>query len=289
MQTLPPLVVPDSSVRRRIVGKQEVAEPEGDMEVDYNRKRARDAHQEAWFAEQEKSRLLSPLLSLDWSKHGQMAPWMTEDGEVLPDDLVYAGMEKERASLRKFQVYETVAAEEVSKHPDAKVIRSRWVLRRKEGGVKARLVVCEVNYGSWQECFAATPTTVGRLLMFRETLQRDWLLVCADVATAFLHASLPADSHIYIIPPQTEDDYKTGELWRLIKALYGLRQAPRLFQEWLALALMEIGFRRLRSDAQCYVKHPWQALLTVHADDILLGVPSAGFAKLKLELEKISL
>jgi hypothetical protein len=68
MQIPPPLVVPESSVRRRIVGKQEVAEPEGDMEVDYNRKRARDADQEAWFAEEEKSRLLSGANMDKWHR-----------------------------------------------------------------------------------------------------------------------------------------------------------------------------------------------------------------------------
>eukprot|EP00972_Heterocapsa_arctica_P011278 1653963-Heterocapsa_arctica.AAC.1 len=53
-----------------------------------------------------------------------------------------------------------------------------------------------------------------------------------DVSTAFLQAPLPDDSKVFVVPPMV--DRRPGLIWRMRKALYGLRQSPRQFQEYLA-------------------------------------------------------
>eukprot|EP00972_Heterocapsa_arctica_P107328 15809783-Heterocapsa_arctica.AAC.1 len=58
-----------------------------------------------------------------------------------------------------------------------------------------------------------------------------------DVSTAFLHAPLTPEDKIYVIPPLV--DRKPGLIWRMRKALYGLRQSPRHFQAYLAKVLGE--------------------------------------------------
>eukprot|EP00972_Heterocapsa_arctica_P028732 4227129-Heterocapsa_arctica.AAC.1 len=74
-----------------------------------------------------------------------------------------------------------------------------------------------------------------------------------DVSTAFLHAPLPPERKFYLIPPATE--HVGGELWHLRKALYGLRESPRWFQEHLARVAEAHGWVRLLTDPQLFI-HP---------------------------------
>ena len=58
---------------------------------------------------------------------------------------------------------------------------------------------------------------------------------CAGVAAAFLHAPLVGDPILVLPPPGNA----TSTAWRHRKAMYGLRQAPRSWQEhicYIALA-----------------------------------------------------
>ena len=93
--------------------------------------------------------------------------------------------------------------------------------------------------------------------------------------TAFLHAHLPDDMKIWIIPPATHKD--GPELWRARRALYGLRVSPRLFQERFARGAQQCGWRRVQLDAQFFVlydaEHKLIGLMSVHADDLMLTMP----------------
>ena len=67
-----------------------------------------------------------------------------------------------------------------------------------------------------------------------------------DVSTAFLHALMIEE--VFVWPPK--EFYPEGKcLWRLKKAMYGLRQAPKLWQEHFAEVMTtKLGFRRCKSD-----------------------------------------
>eukprot|EP00972_Heterocapsa_arctica_P030648 4510470-Heterocapsa_arctica.AAC.1 len=87
------------------------------------------------------------------------------------------------------------------------------------------------------DVYAATASSVSaRTLLALATARRrqgqNVTLMIGDVSTAFLHAPLPPERKFYLIPPATE--HVGGELWHLRKALYGLRESPRWFQEHLA-------------------------------------------------------
>eukprot|EP00972_Heterocapsa_arctica_P003263 485864-Heterocapsa_arctica.AAC.1 len=55
------------------------------------------------------------------------------------------------------------------------------------------------------------------------------------------------------------------------KALYGLRQSPRHFQEHMAKVLTAEGYRRLKSDSQSYYHPVTGAMISIHADDLLIA------------------
>ena len=78
------------------------------------------------------------------------------------------------------------------------------------------------------------------------SLREKWVVTLGDVSTAFLHAPLGPDAKVYIRPPQNLR--KPVVLWKLHKALYGLRESPRLFQEYMAKKLSEHGFIRSIAD-----------------------------------------
>jgi hypothetical protein len=90
--------------------------------------------------------------------------------------------------------------------------------------------------------------TLRTLLSIAATLNLE--IEQLDVRTAFLEGTL--DEDVYITVPQGTDHDKTKVL-KLFKALYGTKQAPRVFNDTLNDYLVAIGFKRCVSDPCIYV------------------------------------
>jgi hypothetical protein len=58
--------------------------------------------------------------------------------------------------------------------------------------------------------------------------------------TAYLH--MPLDRPLYTTPPE-EVDIPDGHVWQLIKSVYGLKQAARLWNQTLHQVMMDIGLK----------------------------------------------
>ena len=101
---------------------------------------------------------------------------------------------------------------------------------------KARVVVCgnfqQVQPG--EETCANTPSfPMLRVLVSLASLH-GWSVASWDVSTAFLYASLPEDQEVYCRPPNVLVRLglvQPGIVWRLKKALYGLRTSPKAWEE----------------------------------------------------------
>ena len=78
---------------------------------------------------------------------------------------------------------------------------------------------------------------------------------------------------------------RPGCIWRLRKALYGLRQSPRLFQEFLAEALGQPGWVRCVVEPQLWFHLRTGAMLTAHADDLMLATPPGAREEIMHNLE----
>nr|GEX06540.1 putative reverse transcriptase, RNA-dependent DNA polymerase [Tanacetum cinerariifolium] len=64
-----------------------------------------------------------------------------------------------------------------------------------------------------------------------------------DVKSAFLYGTI--DEEVYVCqPPGSEDPDYPDKVYKVVKALYGLHQAPRAWYETLANYLLENGFQR---------------------------------------------
>ena len=76
---------------------------------------------------------------------------------------------------------------------------------------------------------------------------------------------------------QPEGFVKRGhenKVCRLKKAIYGLKQSSRIWNEKLHTTLLAQGFRRTRSDAGVYVHDQAEVILIVYVDDLLHMGPS---------------
>ena len=257
------------------------------MEDEESRKRAREEE----FTEVENEEFLSRVLREPEVAVVCGPPWFSETGEQLLEDYVRLGMQDERDSLRSFSVFDEVLVDSVP--PEARIIPSRWLFVRKPDAqrpnrVKGRIVAQDVKRrGDFQSVFAACPTVVGQRILLQHAIEMQWEIALGDVSTAFLHAPLLAEEPIYVKPPPEEwMGDKPRVLWKLKRALYGLRSAPKAFQHHLALCLQAQGFRRCKTDPQLYVCDCTPALVSIHADDLLVAAPANKIAEVKARVNK---
>jgi hypothetical protein len=70
-----------------------------------------------------------------------------------------------------------------------------------------------------------------------------------DVSAAYLHGDI--DGEVYMEPPA---GYQKDDLvWQLLKGLYGLKQAGRIWHERLKADMQEIGFTNAQEIMPCSI------------------------------------
>eukprot|EP00972_Heterocapsa_arctica_P060255 8886754-Heterocapsa_arctica.AAC.1 len=152
--------------------------------------------------------------------------------------------------------------------------------------VKARIIARQVkHFNDGLDTSAATATSVGTraliaLLADYNAAGGEWVAVFGDVKTAFSHAALPPDRRVFLRTPATEP----ARLWRAQKALYGLREAPRLFQEHLRATIARHGWWRLKTEPMIFV-HDSGAMMSMFADDISLICPKKRLVEIRKTID----
>ena len=147
------------------------------------------------------------------------------------------------------------------------------------------------------DIFASTTMTASvRMLLFQTTDLRSegYTVFTADGKTAFLNAHMKDGDVVYARPPpewqpESLDPNKGTVIWKLQKSLYGLRSAPRRWQDHLQEILRKCGFVSNMLDT-CLWTHPTKrASLVFHVDDLLLTgthqIISEILAELRRDLE----
>ncbi|GJZ62179.1 putative ribonuclease H-like domain-containing protein [Tanacetum coccineum] len=92
------------------------------------------------------------------------------------------------------------------------------------------------------------------------------------VKSAFLYGTIKEEVYVHQ-PPGFVDPTYPNEVYKVIKALYGLQQAPRAWYETLSSFLLENGFRRGIIDKTLFIKKKKSdiMLVQVYVDDIIFG------------------
>ena len=73
-----------------------------------------------------------------------------------------------------------------------------------------------------------------------------------DVNNAFLHEFL--DKEVYILPPAGYNKAKNGEVCKLKKSIYGLKQASRQWNKELRKFLKSLGFVQSKQDYSLFTR-----------------------------------
>ena len=100
---------------------------------------------------------------------------------------------------------------------------------------------------------------------------KEWEIHHLDVKTAFLHGELKEE--VYVNQPEGfEIKGKEEKVYKLNKALYGLRQAPRAWNVKLNRILQGLGFTRCSKEPSLYRKEEKKGLIIVcvYVDDLLV-------------------
>ena len=101
-----------------------------------------------------------------------------------------------------------------------------------------------------------TLTALSRLLLLLSLFASFFSCHCQDVglfwpaiSTAFLHA--PMFERLFMRPP-VEFYPESNCLWLLKRAMYGLKQAPALWQTHFAKTMISLGLHRCKTDPNLY-------------------------------------
>eukprot|EP00873_Tetraselmis_striata_P046153 jgi/Tetstr1/466417/TSEL_010945.t1 len=158
-------------------------------------------------------------------------------------------------------------------------IGNKWVFKVKansDGSVnrfKARLVAQGFSQQAGVD-YHATFSPVVKLSTLRTCLAvaaaRGMHIHQIDIETAFLNASLKEE--IYMRQPKGAED-GTDNVLRLLKSIYGLKQASREWYELIHKTLTGLGLASSNSDTSMYsMNHPRYGIciVLVYVDDILV-------------------
>ena len=114
-----------------------------------------------------------------------------------------------------------------------------------------------------------------------------WHLQCIDATRAFLHGGLNRNVFMRCPPPLPPG------IWRLLKSIYGLKQASRVWYRLLRKVLESLGFTHSEFDHALFIfNRTWgsslvHCLLTMHVDNGLAGSNSDDFLSfIKSEINK---
>ncbi|GKA95916.1 putative ribonuclease H-like domain-containing protein, partial [Tanacetum coccineum] len=196
--------------------------------------------------------------------------------EALQDNSWVQAMQEELLQFKLQQVWVLVDLPH-----GMKVIGTKWVYRNKrdERGVvvrnKARLVAqgyTQEEGIDYDEVFAPVARIEAIRLFLAFASFMGFIVYQMDVKSAFLYGTI--DEEVYVSqPPGFVDPDHPKKVYKVVKALYGLHQAPRAWYATLSTFLEKHGYKRGTIDKTLFIKRDKKdiMLVQVYVDDIIFG------------------
>ncbi|GKA55178.1 putative ribonuclease H-like domain-containing protein, partial [Tanacetum coccineum] len=162
-----------------------------------------------------------------------------------------------------------------------RAIGTKWVYKNKKDkrGVvvrnKARLVALGYRQEEgidYDEVFAPVARIEAIKIFLAFASYMGFIVYQMDVKSAFLYGTI--DEEVYVSqPPGFVDPKHPKKVYKVVKALYGLHQAPRAWYATLSAFLEQNGYRRGTIDKALFIKKDKKdiMLVQVYVDDIIFG------------------
>ncbi|GJS84793.1 putative ribonuclease H-like domain-containing protein [Tanacetum coccineum] len=200
----------------------------------------------------------------------------TSIAKALEDPDWVAAMQEEMQQFINQKVW-TLVPLPAGKH----AIGTKWILKNKRDarGIvvrnKARLVAQghrQEEGIDYDEVFAPVARIEAIRLFLAFASYMGFLVYQMDVKSAFLYGEI--EEEVYVTQPKGfEDPYFPKHVYRVVKALYGLHQAPRAWYARLSAFLLQHNYRRGTIDKTLFIKKDSRDILLVqvYVDDIIFG------------------
>lgn len=164
-----------------------------------------------------------------------------------------AARQAELDKFVRYKAYEPVARSSLP--AGAKCIPLNWVESMKlKNGVrvfKARLVACgnrdPRDRAGLDTRSATCKHDVLRFCLIASMQDADFdpeQMVQIDVTSAYLQAPLLSKEPVYVLPPKGSPDYKSGKVWLVKQAIYGLADAGKAFEIYRDKKLVSLGYEK---------------------------------------------
>nr|GEU49446.1 putative ribonuclease H-like domain-containing protein [Tanacetum cinerariifolium] len=170
-----------------------------------------------------------------------------------------------------------------------RAIGTKWDYRNKkdERGIviqnKARLVAqghTQEEGIDYEEVFAPVARIEAIRLFLAYAYFMGFMVYQMDVKSVFLYGTIKEE--VYVCQPLGfEGPDHPDKVYKVVKALYGLHQAPRAWYETLAYYLLQNGFQRGKIDQTLFIKKQKGDILLVqiYVDDIIFGATNKDLRK----------
>ena len=196
--------------------------------------------------------------------------------EVICNEILIASRHDEIAAAKAKELASWIDRE-VSVPVDdegQQAISVKWVVTEKmiDGamGVKARLVARGFEEVKDFRTDSPTLSREGMRVTLAIIAANGWLLQSIDIKTAFLQGK-PLERTVFLKPPK---EANTDRLWKLLKCVYGLGDAPRQFYLKLFDELIKLGMVVSTVDKALFFAFKNNVLIGIigcHVDDMLYG------------------
>ena len=193
---------------------------------------------------------------------------------------------EEIAALEKNGTWEYVLRSQVPNTHKVLPCKVVWKLKRRPDGsvdrYKARIVVgghrqkAGIDY-NLDEIFAPTLTHTALRCILSHAASHGWHIHSCDVKGAFLYGDLKELVYMEVPPTLPNTDKDGNELvFRLRRSLYGLHQAPKVWETLLSETMGKLGFNRFQADPCVYGKDmrtERAIVIGIFVDDVVVTSP----------------
>jgi hypothetical protein len=187
---------------------------------------------------------------------------------------------KEMDAMLSIKVFETISAEEAK---GKRAFKSRMVFKVKvepDNSIvfKARLVIKGYlqQYGlDYDETFAPTITFGTILLILHIAATEQWYITGCDIGNAYLEALTNREFYMELPSDYTGFDESGNQIRivvRLLRKLYGSKQAAFMWYNLITKVLLDYGFCRSKYEPCCFIKRDEEdvTIICIYVDDLLI-------------------